>query len=82
MQDALRLFPKQFRFPSTQTGGTGSHSHGWEEISAHPNTCAGKGPDLERSAVHAVHIANPQQGFDKEEDMVEVDLSDFFLLEI
>lgn len=69
-------------FHPHRLGGTGRHSHGWEEISAHPNTCAGKGPDLERSAVHAVRIANPQQGFDKEEDMVELDLSDFFLLEI
>jgi len=47
-----------------------------------PNTCAGKGPDLALSAVDAVRIANPQQGFDKGEDTVELDLSDFFLLEI
>lgn len=69
-------------FLSTQTGSTGSHTTSGRRSLLIPNTCAGKGPDLELAAVHAVHIANTQQGFNKEEDRVELDLSDFFLLEI
>lgn len=77
-------FPEQFRFPSTQAGvGVGRCAQGITAIAVRRsllilNACAGKGPDLKLSAVHAVRIDNLQESFEKEGYTVELDLLDSY----